>query len=151
MWHCLYILLYKDFRILQNGLAHRSSHKNRGGDKHIIANLHFAYHRTVDANPYAIAHDGCPLPFSTIFLTYHHTFVDVAVIAYHSFWINGYAIRMTYVKALAYLRLVAYFQSIDFLYIRSISLLTRLERISIVPFALLKWNKKNIHNFYLLY
>lgn len=125
-------------------------HIKTGGDKHIIANLHFAYHRTVDANPYAIAHNGCPLPFSTIFLTYHHTFVDVAVIAYHSFWINGYAIRMTYVKTLAYLRLVAYFQSIDFYIYVALACLQGLKELAL--FLLPSSNGiKNIHNFYLLY
>ena len=67
-------------------------------DQYIVAYCDISYDSRIDTDPYRIADYGCAFAFSAVFLTYHNTFVNIAVLSNHRIHVDRNIISMTQIQ-----------------------------------------------------
>lgn len=68
--------------------------------QNIIANSNFTDYSRIDSNPDFIADNWRTFLVTSVALTDHNTFVDIAIFSYDSIWVNGNIKSMPKIQAL---------------------------------------------------
>lgn len=74
--------------------GHIDIYKTVRGDEHVVADGDLTHNGCVDAYPHSVANNGAALAHTTVRLTDHYTFVDVAVAPYPRPAVDGDVIGM---------------------------------------------------------
>ena len=84
-------------------------------NKYIISNGNIAYYDSVYSNPNAITNRRYTFPFTTIFLPYGYTFVQITIFSYNCILIDCYIIWMPQVQSLPHFYAIAELNAISLL------------------------------------